>query len=532
MGKAIMFQGTSSHVGKSWLAAALCRILVQDGYRVMPYKSQNMALNSFVTPDGGEIGRSQALQAQAAKVVPSVDMNPILLKPKADAVSQVVVLGKPLGDMGAWDYRANYLDKAVKVVEESLERLKENSDVVVIEGAGSPAEINLKDREIVNMRVAKLAQAPVILIGDIDRGGVFASIVGTLELLEPEERALVKGFVINKFRGDIKILEPGLDFLEERTGIPVLGVIPHSDVRLEQEDSVSLERDVGRGPTGSRYDCVEVAVIQLPHISNFTDFDPLDIEPTVVLRYVKDPAQLGQPDAVMIPGTKNTLGDLRWLKEKGFGEQIMGLWQKGATVVGICGGYQMMGEALIDEEGFEDLPGRYEGLGLLPVDTVYNPDKRTVLVEGELAPKLALSWGLEAGDDGFLNSDTTISETQSVTVKGYEIHMGSTDLDPSAATLFEVRRQGDKVGKTTLDGVYVADGRAFGTYLHGLFENGGFTRLWLNSLRRRKGLPALSREEGPQDYWEAREVELDQWASTVRNSLDIEKLMSIISEGV
>lgn len=521
MAQTVMFQGTASHVGKSWLATALCRILVQDGYKVLPFKSQNMALNSYVTPEGGEIGRAQALQALAARTVPRVDMNPILLKPKADTMAQVVVMGKPIGDMGAWDYRSDYMDMAVKIVAASLERLMQDADIVVIEGAGSPAEINLKDREIVNMRIAKLAKAPVLLVADIDRGGVFASIIGTLELLEPWERAVIKGLIINKFRGDKRILDPGLEFLAERTGIPILGVIPHSNVCLEQEDSVSLEGVAGwlhHTDDVQRKGEIDIAVIHLPHISNFTDFDPLAMEPTVTLRYIKDSTRLGKPDVVIVPGTKNTVHDLHWLKQRGFSERLLDLWTAGQSIVGICGGYQMMGTLLKDVSGIEDRPGEYAGLGLLPIHTTFFPDKKTCLVAGKMDPELTEIWGG--------------GTSESPLVKGYEIHMGRTEYSGSSRPLFRLTREEDVGDGGVEDGVYSADGRLFGTYLHGLFENGQFRWLWLNFLRRRKGLPELTAEEGALDYWEVREKNLDQWARVVRQNLDIAEVMAIIRKGV
>ncbi|CAB3390379.1 Cobyric acid synthase (fragment) [Kyrpidia spormannii] len=313
--RCIMLQGTASNVGKSWLATGFCRVLAQDGWRVAPFKSQNMALNSYVTMDGGEIGRAQGVQAEAAGVIATVDMNPILLKPCGPASAQVILRGKPLTDVGAREYRERLIPELLGAVKESLDRLRQEAEVVVIEGAGSPAEINLKDRDIANMRIAALADAPVLLVGDIDRGGVFASFVGTLELLTPEERRRVKGFLINKFRGDPSLLEPGLKWLEARTGVPVIGVIPWDDLPIDGEDSLALPGGFGEGP-------LEIVAIRLPHLSNYTDLDPLRLEPDVRIRWVERPEALGDPDAVILPGTKNSIGDLVWLRVRGLAAAI------------------------------------------------------------------------------------------------------------------------------------------------------------------------------------------------------------------
>ena len=342
----IMVQGTASNVGKSVLVTALCRIFRQDGFRVAPFKSQNMSLNSYVTPDGGEIGRAQAVQADAAGVEPTVDMNPILLKPGADSRSQVVLLGKPYKSAGARKY-FQMKTQLWRIVAASLDRLCQDYDVVVIEGAGSPAEINLKESEIVNMRVALYARSPVLLVADIDKGGVFASIVGILELLEPEERTLIKAVAINKFRGDISLLEPGLTWLEERTGIPVAGVIPYyHDIHIPEEDSVSLERR--RGMKQKTEYALDIAVIGFPHISNFNDFDPLEQEEGIRTRYVEAHNPLGEPDLIILPGTKTTMADLAWLRQRGLDVAIRRLAERGTPIVGICGDYQMLGVKLQD----------------------------------------------------------------------------------------------------------------------------------------------------------------------------------------
>ena len=368
MAKAIMVQGTMSNAGKSLLAAGLCRIFKQDGYRVAPFKSQNMALNSFITEEGLEMGRAQVMQAEAAGIAPSVLMNPILLKPTNDVGSQVIVNGEVLGTMSARDY-FKYKKKLVPDVMKAYHALASENDIIVIEGAGSPAEINLKTEDIVNMGMAKMAGAPVLLVGDIDRGGVFAQLYGTVELLEPEEREMVKGLIINKFRGDKTILDPGVEMLEEKCHIPVVGVAPYLDIQVEDEDSLTdrFDRDQEIGQ-------IDIAVIRVPRISNFTDFNPFESIPGVSLRYVKHPADLKNPDVIMLPGTKNTMEDLQWLRESGMESLILKAAARGTFVFGICGGYQMLGESLSDPHGVE-AGGTMRGMGLLPMDTVFAEKK-------------------------------------------------------------------------------------------------------------------------------------------------------------
>ncbi|MFC1942597.1 cobyric acid synthase, partial [Chloroflexota bacterium] len=346
--RTLMIQGTASSAGKSIMVAALCRIFHQDGYRVAPFKSQNMALNSFVTAEGGEMGRAQVVQAEAAGLEPTVDMNPVLLKPTTDTGCQVIVMGKAVRTISASEYY-RYTPSLLITIEDSLNRLRSAYDIVVIEGAGSPAEINLKEREIVNMRVAKMADSPVLLVGDIDRGGVFASLVGTLELLEEDEREIVKGLIINKFRGDPGLLKPGLDFLEKRTSKPVLGVVPYfRDIRIAQEDSVYLDERSENHATGD----LDIAVIRLPHISNYDDFDPLEDEGGMV-RYVTQRFELGNPHIIIIPGTKSTVSDLQYLKHSGLANSILTHAKAGTPVVGICGGYQMLGQRILDPDEAE-----------------------------------------------------------------------------------------------------------------------------------------------------------------------------------
>ena len=405
-GRVLMVQGTASHVGKSVLVAALCRIFRQDGFSVAPFKAQNMSNNSYVTADGGEIGRAQAVQAEAAGVDPTVEMNPILLKPESDSRSQVVVLGKPGRSVGP-GYYARAKPRLWQVVRRSLDKLRGQYDLVVIEGAGSPAEINLKRTEMVNMRVVRYAGAPVLLVGDIDRGGVFASLVGTLELLEPEERSLIKGFIVNKFRGDLELLSPGLEWLEERTGVPVAGVVPYyHDIQIPEEDSVSLERRQSMKAT--RDYLIDIAVIGLPHISNFDDFDPLGREPGVRLRYVEAGDELGTPDMVVLVPGKTTMSDLEWLRRQGIAEGIRSLRRGGTVVLGICGGFQMMGKRILDPHRVESGREATEGLGLLPVTTIFATTKETHRVVGEVM-----------ANSGVLRG------ARGLPVEGYEIHMGA-----------------------------------------------------------------------------------------------------------
>jgi len=495
----LMVQGTASHAGKSLLVAALCRIFRQDGYNVAPFKAQNMSLNSFVTPDGSEIGRAQAVQAEAAGIPPSVDMNPVLLKPEADSRSQVVLMGKPYITTSAADYYSLKSELWPKVVA-ALERLRQQYQVVVIEGAGSPAEINLARDEIVNMRVARYAGAPVLLIGDIERGGVFASLVGTLEVLEPEERTLIKAFVINKFRGDKNLLEPGLRFLERRTGVPVAGVIPwFNDIRVAEEDALGLEPP----QPGSSSAEVDIAVIQLPHLSNFDDFDPLQEEAGVSLRYVASSHQLGNPDVVILPGSKTTVADLKWLRQHSLDKHITDLHRLGAFVIGICGGYQMLGQKILDPEMVESPAVEVDGLGLLPLTTTFAKDKETHQVEGEVA----VGVGLLAGAHGSH-------------IEGYEIHMGICHGQAAWAP-FSVARRGRGHGRQQ-EGALDADGRVMGTYIHGLFHNAGLRRVILRNIAiaRGKCLP-----EGTSSR--IKDVEYDKLAALVRRSLDMNLIYTI-----
>jgi adenosylcobyric acid synthase len=471
-----MVQGTASSVGKSLVVTGLCRLFRRAGLRVAPFKAQNMALDSAVAADGGEIGRAQAAQADAARIDPTVDMNPILLKPEGDARSQVVVLGKPMGSLPAAEYWLRQPELR-GVVRGALARLRERVDLVVIEGAGSPAEVNLKERDIVNMDVAKAAGAKVLLVGDIDRGGVFAAFVGTMELLEPEERALVAGFVVNKFRGDARLLDSGLAFLRERTGVPVLGVLPFlRGLRIAEEDSVSLDhrRRTRRAAPGE----LEIAVVRLPRISNYDELDPLEHEPGVVVRFVDRPEELRGADLVVLPGPKSTAADLAWLRASGVAHEVLARPGRGEPVLGICGGFQMLGRALRDPDGVESGEREVEGLGILPVVTTFRPRKTTARVRVRLEAGSLLGAG-EA--------------------RGYEIHMGDVERDGGVPALRVVARSG--AACDFADGAVSPDGAVLGTLVHGLLEEDAVRASLLASLRARRGIeppsapPVRTRDE-------------------------------------
>ncbi|WP_241242930.1 cobyric acid synthase [Paenibacillus whitsoniae] len=506
----LMVQGTASDVGKSILTAALCRIFVQDGWRTAPFKSQNMSLNSYITYDGKEIGRAQGVQADACRILATTDHNPILLKPKQDMVAQVVVHGKPYADLDARTYREQYLAVAEGIVKESLARLRAGHDLIVLEGAGSPAEVNLKDRDIVNMRLAGWADAPVLLVADIDRGGVFASIVGTLEILTPEERDRVKGFIINKFRGDVSLLKPGLDWLEAKTGKPVLGVIPYlPQLGIEDEDSASLDSKRSmkqREVREKRQDQLDIAVIRLPRLSNFTDFDPLEEEPDVHFRYISHLSEWGTPDAILLPGSKNTMDDLYHLKESGLAARIQAFAQEEqGHVAGICAGYQMLGGILHDPDGFESDHVRLRGLGLLPTETFFTPEKRTVRVAGVSSLFAEDGIGYE--------------------IEGYEIHMGRTRYSREVEAPFLITETSSTHGERHPDGAASLDQRVWGTYVHGILHNDDFRRAWLNHIRAGKGLPPAT--VGVR-FKAKREAAFDRLADHVREHLDLAAIYEMI----
>lgn len=494
---AVMFQGTSSNAGKSILTAALCRILLQDGYSVAPFKSQNMSLNSHVTADGGEMGRAQAVQAQACRLAPDVRMNPILLKPNTDTGSQVIVMGKPVANMDVSSY-IRYKPQAFAAAQQAFDSLSAEFDVIVLEGAGSPAEVNLKHHDIVNMRMAQYAGAPVLLAGDIDRGGVFASFVGSMEVLAEWERALIAGFVINRFRGDESLLKDAIDYTERHTGRPTYGTVPYiRDLGLPEEDSVTFKSRMGQygAPTEEgAADKVEIAVIDLPHISNFTDFDALRLEPDVRLQIVRSARDLNRPDAVILPGSKNVIGDMEYLKSQGLAEPVLKLAAAGRTeIVGICGGFQLLGSEVADPHGIESGGRTMPGLNLLPIATVLMKEKTLRLVKARHA------------DSG-------------LPLKGYEIHHGQTGgrgMEPLV-----VRDDGEVIGLRS------GEKNVWGTYLHGIFDADGFRRWFIDGLRKRKGLPAKGAVLAAYDL----EPAFDRLADIVRAGLrigEIYKLMGL-----
>jgi adenosylcobyric acid synthase len=493
--KAIMVVGTASHVGKSLITTALCRLLSRRGWRVTPFKGQNMSLNAYVTPSGGEIGHAQAVQAWAAGIMPCVEMNPILLKPQGDMTSQVILMGKPVGNVSASDYYENYFSQGWQAIEDSLRRLDNDFDLVVCEGAGSPAEINLKHRDLTNMRVARHLNASTLLVVDIDLGGAFAHVVGTLELLEPEERALIKGVIINKFRGQRSLLDSGIAWLEKRTGIPVVGVIPWMEHLFPAEDSLDLLEKHSRKKPDSE---INIAVIRLPRIANFTDFDPLEAEPSVTVKYLMPTDSLGYADAVIIPGTKTTIADLMVLHKSGMAQEVQKYAAAGGIVLGICGGFQILGRIIADPEGIEGQEGRYQGLDLLPLKTVITGNKIT-------RQRLVTSNYPQAG----------------FPVSGYEIHQGrsrlieSDDGEKNSAykPLF------DDSGLGLVDSAQAI----WGSYLHGLFDNGPWRRSWLNHLRQRRGLASLP--TGVANYREQRESILNSLADLVEAHIDLKTIL-------
>ena len=497
MAKTIMIQGTASNAGKSLLAAGLCRVFRQDGWKVAPFKSQNMALNSFITADGFEMGRAQVVQAYCAGVAPDVRMNPILLKPTNDTGSQVIVNGVPRGTMGAVEY-FRYKKALIPDMMEAFHSLAGEYDVIVIEGAGSPAEINLKQDDFVNMGMARLANAPVLLAGDIDRGGVFASLYGTVKLLEPEEQDRIKGLIINKFRGDVEILRPGLTTLEQLTGKPVLGVVPMLDVDIDDEDSLSSKLT-----GGERVGRLDIAVIRLPRLSNFTDFNPLERMEGVTVRYVRSPGELGRPDLILLPGTKSTMDDLKWMRQNGLEALVLKHAARGGAVVGICGGYQMLGRVLSDPDGVES-GGTMAGMGLLPTETIFLGEKTRTRVDGAFRGGAGLFTALNG-----------------VPFHGYEIHMGETAYLEDAVPLSRLTCL-DRAEK--LDGA--ARGNVWGSYVHGIFDSGAFAQALVNALLSAKG---LTPDAAAVDWETYQEEQYDKLAAGVRASLDMDRIYGILN---
>ena len=503
MAKAIMIQGTMSNAGKSLLAAGLCRIFHQDGYRVAPFKSQNMALNSYITEEGLEMGRAQVMQAEAAGIRPSVLMNPILLKPTNDVGSQVIVNGEVLGNMNARDY-FKYKHKLIPDIMKAYNTLAAENDIIVIEGAGSPAEINLKQEDIVNMGMAKMAKAPVLLVGDIDRGGVFAQLIGTVMLLEEDEKAMVKGMIINKFRGDKSILDPGVEMLEQMSHIPVVGVAPYLQIEVEDEDSLTERFDSHR-----EVGVIDIAVIRLPRISNFTDFNPFESMPGVSLRYVKKVSELKNPDMICIPGTKNTMEDLQWMRESGMEAAVLKQAAEGKVIFGICGGYQMLGETLADPEGVE-AGGSMKGMGLLPMDTVFASEKTRTRVSGV-----------------FQNVSGDLQELSGTVLEGYEIHMGVSTLWEGSGTLTMIQDHAATTEQKN-DGAYCKN--VYGTYVHGVFDKEEVAKAVIAALGRKKGIN--TDEITGVDFQEFKETQYDILADALREHLDMKKIYQILEEGV
>ncbi len=506
MAKAIMVQGTMSNAGKSLVTAGLCRVFNQDGYKVAPFKSQNMALNSFITRNGAEMGRAQVVQAEAANIEPSALMNPILLKPTSDKGSQVIVNGEAIGTMSASEYFA-FKTQLIPEIMKAYNQLDVENEVIVIEGAGSPAEINLRGQDIVNMGMAKMAKSPVLLVADIDRGGVFASIYGTLMLLEEDERAMVKGLVINKFRGDIDILRPGLEMIEEKTGIPVVGVLPMLKVDIEDEDSLS-ERLDGR----SEVQAVDIAVIKIPRMSNYTDFNVFELIPGVSLRYVKSVGELQNPDMIIIPGTKNTIGDLLWLRQSGFEAEILKRAHAGTVVFGICGGYQMLGTKLSDPFGVEE-GGDVAGIGLLDVETIFAEKKRTIQVEGY-----------------FNNVQGIFKALSGSQFHGYEIHSGVTNfaISSSLSTMKPIYEEGDVVPEGSQN--ITEEMNVYGSYVHGIFDGDGIAKSIVDALLAKKGM--RPEEVHTISFAEYKQKQYDILAEQVRKNLDMKKIYEILKAGV
>ena len=489
MAKVIMLQGTMSNVGKSFLTAGLCRIFMQDGYACAPFKSQNMALNSYITEDGSEIGRAQAMQAESAGIKPSVLMNPVLLKPTTDVGSQVIVNGRVRGNMTASEY-FRYRKELIPEIMTAYQELASQHDIIVIEGAGSPAELNLNRDDIVNMGLAKLVKSPVLLIGDIDRGGVFAQLLGTLNLLEPEERAFMKGMIVNQFRGDKSLFSDGVWILEEKSGIPVLGVVPYTNIDIEDEDSLSHKLN-----QNSETNLIDIAVIHLPRISNFTDFDVFSQYEGVSVRYVRKYTELGNPDFIIIPGTKSTISDMRWMRESGMETAVKKCVSRGIPLFGICGGYQMLGESVSDPDCTEN-GGTIAGMALLPGKTVFTGEKQQIQVSG-IFNQISGFWEFLSGAE----------------FSGYEIHLGRTGQPENSLT--------------TCGGAY--SGTVAGCYVHGIFDSADVSGRIISELYARKGVVYHGQVTDRRTY---KEQQFDLLADTVRRSLDMNRIYQILQEGL
>jgi adenosylcobyric acid synthase len=495
-----MVLGTASHVGKSLVTAGLGRIFSDEGIRVAPFKAQNMSLNSAATPDGREIGRAQALQAEACRVVPCAEMNPVLIKPSSDTGAQIVLLGRVWGQVTASDYHQRRVEELFPAVLASYRTLAERHELILLEGAGSPAEINLREHDIVNMRMAHAADAACLLVSDIDRGGVFAALLGTMELLLPEDRARIRGFAINKFRGDMALLRPGVETMERRLGIPCAGVIPYLHaLGLEEEDSVAMEdrRTPARawlsaaGPDRP----LRIGVLALPHMANFTDFDALAMEPSVALAFLEDPALVSLADVLILPGSKQTIDDLEWLRSRGFAETLAAFR---GLLIGICGGFQMLGISIEDPDGVESagVPRAVQGLGVLAVRTSMNREKTVRRASG-------------------------IARPSGVAFTGYEIHMGETEYSGGAKPFAEILREGDE--RPTADGAIASSGKVWGTYVHGVFDDDNFRHSFLDSTRAACGVaPAANHVRATAE----RQERIDRWANHLRQSLDLDLIRS------
>ena len=507
MGKKIMLQGTASNVGKSIITTGLCRIFKQDGYNVIPFKSQNMALNSFITKEGLEMGRAQVSQAEACGIDPIADMNPILLKPNGNNKSQVIVRGKVVGDMSSKEYH-EYKLQLTEVLGDIFEEFEEKYDVVVMEGAGSCAEINLMERDISNMGMAEIANAPVIIIGDIDRGGVFASLAGTMLLLPDEYKKRVKGVIINKFRGRKELLDSGIKMLEDIIKVPVLGVLPYTDIKIEEEDSVTtrFKQKVNKGN-------IHIEVVRTPHMSNFTDFNIFETQEDVSLRYVDFGESFGDPDIVIIPGTKSTIDDLMFLRKNGLENQIKELHRRGKLIIGICGGYQMLGKVLKDPYHVENDLEEVEGIGLLDVETTFEMEKTTTQVKAIL-------------DENFHGYLENLSGKE---VSGYEIHMGITKRNENSNNFVTVKQKLEQKVNYQVGSVN-KECNVFGTYLHGIFDDIDFTRTILNNIRKMKNLEPI--ESNVKSFKEFKNQQYDKLADYLREHLDMEKIYEIMENSL
>ena len=518
MSKSLMIQGTGSGTGKSLIVTALCRIFRDMGINVAPFKAQNMALNSYITGDGGEIGRAQALQAEAARIAPAVDMNPILLKASGDMGSQVIVHGKVHATMKAREYYA-FKKNAWQAVKASFKRLSGRYDLIVMEGAGSPAEINLMDVDIVNMAAAKYAKAPVILVGDIDKGGVFASLYGTVKLLGKDSRH-IKAFIINKFRGDFGILKPGLEMIKDKTGKQVIGVLPYiKNIGLPEEDGLVLQRISNFKFQISNSVKIKIVVVRLQYIANFTDFDPFVCEPDVELVYSGNPADIENADIVIIPGSKNTIKDFMLLKETFLDKSIKRAYSKGVQIIGVCGGYQMLGRKIYDPHSVESSHKEIKGIGLLNIETSFEKNKTTCQVEAEMT-----DWGMRIADCGIKKSKIQNPKSK-IYLKGYEIHMGTSSGDIG---LFKINRFPClPIHRLTDSPIFDGsiNGNCWGTYLHGIFENDHFRREVINSARRKKGLPPVACTVR---YAEIKDRAIDSLASVVRENIDLNYIKKVI----